>query len=148
VTGRWTGRGLCLIRCVRSVFSVCACFGFLIGCGGASGHSRPDASGRSRSLLDSNRTLALWRPVSSAARPVAVSVERCSGLTSAFGPLWDQRVWSYFTRPICTTSASGQCFASVDTVRSACPISLTSASGQHDFGCFKFLTAIFEGVRL
>jgi hypothetical protein len=22
------------------------------------------------------------------------------------------------------------------------------ASGQHDFGCFKCLTAIFEGVRL
>jgi hypothetical protein len=32
------------------------------------------ASGCSRSLLDSNRMLALWRPVSSAARPVAVSL--------------------------------------------------------------------------
>jgi hypothetical protein len=42
----------------------------------ASGHSRPDASGRSGSLLDSNRTLALWRPVSSAACPVDVSLER------------------------------------------------------------------------
>jgi hypothetical protein len=39
-----------------------------------SGHCRPDASGRSGSLLDSNRTLALWRPVSSTARPVAVSL--------------------------------------------------------------------------
>jgi hypothetical protein len=39
----------------------------------ASGHCRPDASGRPGSLLDSNRTLALWRPVSSTARPVAVS---------------------------------------------------------------------------
>jgi hypothetical protein len=40
----------------------------------ASGHCRPDASGRSGSLLDSNRTLALWRPVSSTARPVTVSL--------------------------------------------------------------------------
>jgi hypothetical protein len=40
----------------------------------ASGHCRPDASGHSGSLLDSNRTLALWRPVSSTARPVAVSL--------------------------------------------------------------------------
>jgi hypothetical protein len=72
VTGCWTGRGLCLTGHVRSVFSLCACFGFLIRRGDASSHSRSDASGRSRSLLDSNRTLALWRPVSSAARPVAV----------------------------------------------------------------------------
>jgi hypothetical protein len=49
-------------------------FLFLIGRGGASGHYRPDASGRLGSLLDSNRTLALWRPVSSAARPVVVSL--------------------------------------------------------------------------
>jgi hypothetical protein len=114
----------------------------------ASGHSRPDASGRLGSLLDSNRTLALWRPVSSAARPVDVSLERGSGLTSASSPLWDQRVWSYFACPVRATSASGRCFVSVDTVRSARPVSLTSASGQRDFGCFKFLTAIFEGVRL
>jgi hypothetical protein len=40
----------------------------------ASGHCRPDASGRSGSLLDSNRMLALWCPVSSIARPVAVSL--------------------------------------------------------------------------
>jgi hypothetical protein len=72
VTGRWIGRSLYLTGRVRSVFSVCACFGFLIGRGGASGHYRPDASGRSGSLLDSNRTLALWRPVSSAARLVTV----------------------------------------------------------------------------
>jgi hypothetical protein len=40
----------------------------------AFGHCRPNASGRSGSLLDFNRTLALWRPVSSTARPVAVSL--------------------------------------------------------------------------
>jgi hypothetical protein len=39
-----------------------------------SGHCQSDTSGRSGSLLDSNRTLALWRPVSSTARPVAVSL--------------------------------------------------------------------------
>jgi hypothetical protein len=49
-------------------------FLFLIGRGGASGHCRSDVSGHSVSLLDSNRTLVLWRPVSSAARPVAVSL--------------------------------------------------------------------------
>jgi hypothetical protein len=74
VTGRCTGRGLCLTGRVRSVFSVCAFFLFLIERDGASGHCRSDAFGRSRSLLDSNRTLALWRPVSSAARPVTVSL--------------------------------------------------------------------------
>jgi hypothetical protein len=69
VTERWTGHGLCLTERVWSVFGV---FGFLIGRGGASGHSRPDVSDRSGSLLDSNWTLALWRPVSSVARPIAV----------------------------------------------------------------------------
>jgi hypothetical protein len=49
-------------------------FLFLIGRGGASGHCQPDASGCSGSLLDSNQTLALWHPVSSAARLVAVSL--------------------------------------------------------------------------
>jgi hypothetical protein len=38
----------------------------------ASGHYRSDTSGRSGSLLDSNRTLALWLPVSSTARLVTV----------------------------------------------------------------------------
>jgi hypothetical protein len=60
----------------------------------ASGHSRPDVSGLSRSLVDSNRTRALWRPVRHAVRPVTVLLERCSGLTSASGPLRVQRVWS------------------------------------------------------
>jgi hypothetical protein len=94
MTGRWIGRGLCLTGRVRSVLSVCPCFGSQIGRGGASGHDRPDASGRCESLLDSNRTLALWRPVRLAACPVAVLLERCSGLTSASGPLRDQRVRS------------------------------------------------------
>jgi hypothetical protein len=111
VTGRWTGR-------VRSVLSVCPYLGSVIGRGGASGHCE--------SLLDSNRTLALWHPVRLAARPVADSLERCSGLTSASGPLRDQRVRSIFARPV----------------------RATSASSQRDYSYFECLTAIFEGVRL
>jgi hypothetical protein len=49
-------------------------FLFLIGRGGAFDHCRSDVSGRLGSLLDSNRTLALWRPVSSTTRSVAVSL--------------------------------------------------------------------------
>jgi hypothetical protein len=56
----------------------CARLGLLIGRGGASGHDGPDASGRGGSLLDSNRTPGVTRLVSSAARPVADSLERCS----------------------------------------------------------------------
>jgi hypothetical protein len=78
VTGRWTRRSLCLTGRVRSVLRVCARVGLLIGHSGASGQGRPDASGRSGSLLDSNRTPALWCPVRLAARPVADSLERCS----------------------------------------------------------------------
>jgi hypothetical protein len=40
----------------------------------ASGHSRSDASSRSGSLLDSNRTLALWHLVISSAHLVVVSL--------------------------------------------------------------------------
>jgi hypothetical protein len=65
-----TGRGLCLTGCVRSVFSVCACLGFLIGRGGASGHDQPDVSDHGGCLLDFNRTLGVTHPVSSTARPV------------------------------------------------------------------------------
>jgi hypothetical protein len=108
VTGRWTGRGLCLTEHIQSVLSVCACLGILIGRGGMPGHDRPDASGRGGSLLDSNRTSGITRPVSSAARSVADSLERCSGLTSASGQLRDQHVRSSFARPVCATSASSQ----------------------------------------
>jgi hypothetical protein len=45
----------------------------LTGRGGESGHDRPDTSGRGGCLLDSNRTLGVTRPVSSAAHPVGAS---------------------------------------------------------------------------
>jgi hypothetical protein len=60
-------------------------------------------------------------------------VVRCSSLTSASGP---------------DNERARSVLRGVGVVRSACPVSLTSASGQRDFGCFKCLTAIFEGVRL
>jgi hypothetical protein len=83
---------------------------------GASGHSRSDASGHRGSLLDSNRTRALWRPVSSSARLVTVSLERCSDLTSASSPSRDQRVRSSPARPAVATSASGRCFTKIAVV--------------------------------
>jgi hypothetical protein len=83
---------------------------------GASGHSRSDASGRSGCLLDSHRTLVLWCPVSSSTRPVTVSLERCSDLTSASGPSRDQHVRSSPARPVVATSASGRCFAKIAVV--------------------------------
>jgi hypothetical protein len=102
---RWPDAGPDAVSVCRSVFSVCACLGFLIRRGGTSGHGRPDVSGRWGCLLDSDRTLALWRPVRAIACPVTASLERCSGLTSASGPLRDQRVRSSFARPVSATSA-------------------------------------------
>jgi hypothetical protein len=106
VTERWTRRGLYLTERVWSVLRVCTHVGLLIGRGGASGHSRPDVSSRSRCLLDSNRTLALWRPIHLTARPVTSSLESYSDLTSASGQLQDQRIRSSFACPVCTTSAT------------------------------------------
>jgi hypothetical protein len=61
VTIRWTGRGLCLTRRVRSVLSVCARLSLLIGHGGTSGYDQPDASGHAWRLTENDRTLSLWR---------------------------------------------------------------------------------------
>jgi hypothetical protein len=68
----------------------------------------------------------------------------------------DQRVWSIMgpVHPV-NPSASGHYIERVwsvlcdlAVVRPARSVSWTSASGQRDFGCFKFLTALFEGVHL
>jgi hypothetical protein len=48
-----------------------------IGRGGASGHDRPDASSREWVLTGNDRTLALWRSVRLAARPVTGSLAHC-----------------------------------------------------------------------
>jgi hypothetical protein len=107
VTGRWTGRGLCMTGRVRSVFSVCACFSLMIGHAArpvTDDRTRPVVQGAYwtligrwhcgvRSVLQRVRSLfrcALLRPdqrvrsVAGLARPVAPSA---SGLR-------DQRVRS------------------------------------------------------
>jgi hypothetical protein len=65
-----TERGLCLTGRVRSVLSICACLGILIGRSGTFSHDRPDASSRGGCLLDSNQTLGVTRLISSTTRPV------------------------------------------------------------------------------
>jgi hypothetical protein len=140
VTGRWTGRGLCLTGHARSVLRVCARVGLLIGRGGASSHSRPDAFGRCESLLDSNRTLALWRPVRLSCASGRCFAGALLGLTSASGQLRDQRVQSSVARPVNSTRASGRasCMGGVRTC----------ASGQRDCSRIECLTALFERVHL
>jgi hypothetical protein len=124
-----------------------------------SGHSRSDVSGRSRSLLDSNRTLALSHLVMFFSASGHCFVVRHSGLTSASSHSWDQRVRSFSARQVCARSASGHCFAvsrcatgvsdqldqrvrsvlhELAVGRPARPVSWTSASGQHDFSCLSF----------
>jgi hypothetical protein len=95
------------------------------------------ASGRRGSLLDSNRMRALWRPVSSPARPVPVSLEHDSDLTSASGQLQDRRVRSIPACPVVATSASGWCFAKeplrdrrVWSIGPARPVSVTLAGSR------------------
>jgi hypothetical protein len=132
VTGRWIGRGLSLTGRVRSVFSVSTCFSFLIGRA-----VRPVTVDRTR-LVDQG---AYWTPTGRWHCGVR-SLFRCALLRL------DQRVRSSFACPVVACSASGQWFVKVAVVRSARPVSLTSASDQRDFGCFKCVTAIFEGVRL
>jgi hypothetical protein len=147
VTGRWTGHGLCLTGRVRSVLCVYARLGLMIGRSGTSNHGRPDASDRSGCLLDSNRTLALWRPVLLTARPVADSLKCYSDLTSVSGQLRDQRVRSSFARLVNSLSASSRA-SRMGGVLTARPVCATSASGQRDCCRILCLTALFEGVCL
>jgi hypothetical protein len=147
VTGRWTGRGLCLTGRVRSVFSVCTCLSVLIGRA-----ARPVTVDRTRPV-DQGAYWTLTGRWHCGVRSVLQRVRsmfRCARLRV------DQRVRSVtgLARPI-EHSASGCCDQRVRSVfrkravkRPARPVSLTSASGQCDFGCFKCVTAIFEGVRL
>jgi hypothetical protein len=135
-----TGRGLCVTGRVRSVFSVCVCLGFLIGRGDASGHDRSNASGRYGILLDSNRTLALWRPVHLACTSGHCFAGALLGWTSASDQLRDQRVRSSVAHPVMLRAWM--------VYAPAHPVSLTSASGQRDCSVFKCPTTLFEGVCL
>jgi hypothetical protein len=47
-------------------------------------------------------------------------VVRCSGLTSASGPLWDQRVRSSFARPVVAVAKPGKLVARVNTHITKC----------------------------
>jgi hypothetical protein len=133
VNGRWTRRGLCLTRRIRSVFSVYAYFSFLIG-----RTARPVTTDRRvRSLREltglqqDTGTVASSQFCSASSR---CFVGRCLGLTSASGPLRDQRVQSCFARPVrmmsdehvwlvlrehrrCAIGTSGQCDQSVRSAR-------------------------------
>jgi hypothetical protein len=160
-------RSLCDRR-VRSVSSDCACFGCSIGreARPVTGHrTRPVVQGAYwtptgrghcgvRSVHQRVRSLVRFarlgvdrrvRSVTGPARPVVTSASgRCDRrVRSVFQkvPLRDRRVRSL--RPARPVSV-----AKLAVARPARPVSWTSASGQRDFGCFKFLTAIFEGVRL
>jgi hypothetical protein len=148
-----------MTRRVRSVFSICVIFSSMIG-----REARPVTDDRTRPIVQG----AYWTVTGRwhcRVRSCFFSVSghcvvvRCSDLTSASGHSRDQRVRSYAARPVCALSASGHCFAvsrcatsafgrldqrvrSVFHVlavgRPARPVSWTSASGQHDFGCLSF----------
>jgi hypothetical protein len=147
VTGRWTGHGLCLTGRVRSAFSVCACFSLMIGRA-----ARPVTVDRTRPVVQG----AYWTPTERWHCGVRSVLQRVRSLFRCALLRLDQRVRSVMgpARPV-DPSASGprnervqSVLRSIAVVRSARLVSLTSASGQRDFGCFKFLTAIFEVVRL
>jgi hypothetical protein len=157
MTGRWTGRGLCMTGRVRSVFSVCAVFSLIIGRAArpvtvTDDRTRPVIQGAYwtltgrwhcgvRFVLQRVQSLfrcALLRPdqrvwsVAGPARPVAPSAS----------DLRDQRVRSVFrklavarpARPVsvseisrCATGASGQCDQRVRSVRPTRLVSVISA---------------------
>jgi hypothetical protein len=60
-----------------------------IGRGGASGHDRPDASGREWVLIGIDQTLALWRPVSSSSASGQAS-QQCEHLVTGRSGASDQ----------------------------------------------------------
>jgi hypothetical protein len=114
VTGRWTGRGLFVTGHVQSVFSVCACFSFLIG--------------RVRSIWE----LTGLQPDAS----TVASGQFCSTSSRCFVRTWlrlDQRVRSVTgpARPVilCASSPRDQRVRSVLRESSRCVI---GASGPCD----------------
>jgi hypothetical protein len=101
MTGRWTGRGLCMTGRVRSVFSVCAVFSLMIGRA-----ARPVTDDRTRPVS----TGAYWNATGrghcrvrsiGSARPVTATA---SSDTHCFLLSCSDR-----TRPVTLTGASGQC---------------------------------------
>jgi hypothetical protein len=142
-----TGRGLCLTGRVWSAFSVCACFSLLIR-----RVARPVTVDRTRPIVQR----AYWTPTGRWHCGVRSVLQRVRSLFCCALLRLDQCVRSVtgLARPV-NPSASGlrdervrSVLRDLAVVRPARPVSWTNAFGQRDFGCFKFLTAIFEGVCL
>jgi hypothetical protein len=99
---------------------------------------------------------AYWTPTGRWHCGVRLVLQRVRSLFRCALLRLDQRVRSIMgpARPVklCASGPRDERVQSVlrgvGIVRSARSVSLTSASGQRDFGCLKCLTAIFEGVRL
>jgi hypothetical protein len=131
VTGRWAGRGLCMTGRVRSAFSVCACFRLMIG-----RVARPVTNDRTRPIVQG----AYWTPTGRWHYGIRSVLQRIWSLFRCALLRLDQLVRSVMgpARPI-APSASGlrdQRIRSVlRNLAVARPVSLTSTSGQRDFGC-------------
>jgi hypothetical protein len=126
VTGRWTGRGLCLTGRVRSVFSVCACFYFW-----SDTVARPVTVDRTRPVVQG----AYWTLTGRWHCGIRSVLQRVRSLFRCAQSLLDQRVRSV-TGParLVDPSASGprnervrSVFRGIAVVRSARPVSTTSA---------------------
>jgi hypothetical protein len=142
-----TGRGLCMTRRVRSVFSVCAIFSLMIGRA-----ARPVTDDRTRSVIQGAywTLIGRWHCGVRSVQQRIWSLFRCALLRP------DQHVRSVTgpARPV-APSASGlrdqrvrSVFRKLAVARPARPVSVTGASGQYDqrvrsarFRLFEFLTA-------
>jgi hypothetical protein len=134
VIGRWTGHGLCITRRVRSAFSVCAYFKLMIGRA-----ARPVTNDRMRPIVQG----AYWTLTGRWQCGVLSVLQRVRSLFCCALLRLDQRVRSVAgpARPV-APSVSGLRDQHVRSVlrklavaRPVRPVSMTSASGQRDFGC-------------
>jgi hypothetical protein len=124
VTRRWTGRGLCLTGRVRSVFSVCACFSFLIGRA-----ARPVTVDRTRLVIEG----AYWTPTGRWHCGVRSVLQRVRSLFRCALLRLDQRVRSVTgpARPF-ELRASGRCVERVRSVVHERRLCVIGASDQLD----------------
>jgi hypothetical protein len=133
VIGRWTGHGLYMTGRVRSAFSICACFSLMIGRA-----ARPVTVNRMRPVIQG----AYWTQTGRWHCGVRSVLQRVRSLFRCALLRLDQRVRSV-TGParLVAPSASGlrdqrvrSMLRNLAVARPARPVSLTSASGQRDFG--------------
>jgi hypothetical protein len=134
VIGRWTGRGLCMTGRVRSAFSVCVCFSLMIGRA-----ARPVTVDWTHPVVQG----AYWTPIGRCHCGIRSVLQRVRSLFHCALLRLDQCVRSVMgpARPVApsTSGLRNQRIQSVlrnlAVARPPCPVSLTSASGQRDFGC-------------